>query len=74
MSFPSQKSVDVFGYFAGHRGEGCSLRGAVCNLQGAGNDLRDVGCEMLSLILELQTCQFCSRCHDSLTQNVFLTI
>ena len=30
---------------------------AGCNLWGAGHDLRGVGCEMFSLILELQTCQ-----------------
>ena len=40
----------VFGYFAGHRGAGCSLRSAGHGVPGA-------GCEMLSLILELQTCQ-----------------
>ena len=33
----------VFGYFAGRRGAGCSLLGA--------------GCQLLSLILERQTCQ-----------------
>ena len=47
----------VFGYFAGRRGTNCSFWGAGCNLQDAGHDLRGVGCEMLSLILELQTCQ-----------------
>ena len=40
----------MFGYFAGHRAAGC-------NLQGAGHGLQGVGCEMLSLILELQACQ-----------------
>ena len=35
----------------------CSLRGSWCNFWGAGHDLRGAGCEMLSLILELQTCQ-----------------
>ena len=40
----------VFGYFAGCRDAGCNLRGAGHGLWGA-------GCEMLSLILELQTCQ-----------------
>ena len=29
----------------------------VCGVRGAGHDLRGAGCEMLSLILELQTCQ-----------------
>ena len=47
----------MFGYFAGHRGVGCSLWGAGCNLRGVGHGLRGVGCEMLSLILELQICQ-----------------
>ena len=47
----------MFGYFAGRRGAGCSLRAAECNLRGAGHDLWGAGCEMLSLILELQTCQ-----------------
>ena len=32
----------MFGYFVWHRGADCSLR--------------DAGCEMLSLILELETC------------------
>ena len=52
----------MFGYFEGRRGAGCSLLGAWCNLwgaghglRGAGHGLRGVGCEMLSLILELQT-------------------
>ena len=51
----------VFGYFSGHRDAGCSLLGAGCNLRGAGHGLRGEGCEMFSLILELQTCQlgFC---------------
>ena len=40
----------MFVYFAGHRGAGCNLRDA-------GHGLRGEGCEMLSLILELQTCQ-----------------
>ena len=40
----------VFGYFAGHRGVGCTLRGA-------GHGLWGEGCEMLSLILELQACR-----------------
>ena len=48
----------VFGYFAGRRGAGCSLLGAGYNLWGAGHGFRGAGCEMLSLILELQTCQF----------------
>ena len=47
----------MFGYFAGRRGADCSLRCAGSNLRGAGYDLRGAGCEMLSLILELQTCQ-----------------
>ena len=47
----------VFGYFVGRRGAGCSLLGARCNLRGAGHGLRGAGCEMLSLILKLQTCQ-----------------
>ena len=47
----------VFRYFAGRSGEGCSLLGAGCNLWGVGHDLGGAGCEMLSLILELQTCQ-----------------
>ena len=40
----------MFSYFAGRRGAGSSLLGDGCNLRGA-------GCEMLSLILELQTGQ-----------------
>ena len=51
----------MFGYFAGRRGAGCSLLGVGCNLRGAGHVcgacLRGAGCGMLSLILELQTCQ-----------------
>ena len=47
----------MFGYFVGRKGAGCSLRGAGCNLRGAGHGLQGAGCEMLSLILELQTCQ-----------------
>ena len=42
--------TEVFGYFAGRRGARYSLLGAGCNL-------RNAGCEMLSLISELQTCQ-----------------
>ena len=53
--------LKVFGYFAGRRGVGCSLRDAEHGVRGA-------GCEMLSLILELQACQFCSSCQGSLTQ------
>ena len=56
--------TELFGYFAGRRGAGCSLlgaacnlRGARCNLRGAGHGLQGAGSEMLSLILELQTCQ-----------------
>ena len=47
----------MFGYFAEHRGAGCSLLGAGCNLRDVGHGLRGAGCQMLSLILELQTCQ-----------------
>ena len=47
----------MFGYFAGRRGAGCSLLGAGCNLRGAGYSLLVSECEILSLILELQTCQ-----------------
>ena len=47
----------VFGYFAGRRGAGCSLKGAGCNLPGAGMVLQGAECEMLSFISELQTCQ-----------------
>ena len=47
----------MFDYFAGRRGAGCSLLGAGCNLRDTGHGLRGAGCEMLSLILELQTCQ-----------------
>ena len=47
----------VFGYFAGRRGAGCSLLGAGCNLRGAGHGVLVAGCEMPSLISELQTCQ-----------------
>ena len=41
--------------------EVCSLLGAGCILRGAGPGLWEAGCEMLSLILALQTCQlgFC---------------
>ena len=52
-----QYYCSVFGYFAGRRGAVCSLLGAGCNLRGAGHGLRGAGCEMLSLILEFQTCQ-----------------
>ena len=47
-------SVSVFGYFAGRTGAGCSLRGVRFGAWCA-------GCEMLSLILDLQTCHlgFC---------------
>ena len=71
----------MFGYLAGLRGAGSSLLGAGCNLGGAGHGLRGAGhglrCagrEMLSLILEIQTCQlglFCSPCNDSLTKKCF---
>ena len=46
----------MFGYFAG-----CSLLGSGCNLRGVGHGMRGAGCDMLSLILELETCQlgFC---------------
>ena len=47
----------MFGYFVWHSGADFSLRGAGCNLRGAGCNLRGAGCEMLSLILELKTCQ-----------------
>ena len=47
----------VFGYFAGRRGAGCSLQDAGHKLQGVGHGLRGAGCEMLCLILELQTYQ-----------------
>ena len=47
----------MFGYFAGRRGAGCSLLGAGCSLLGAGHGVLVAGCEMLNLILELQTCQ-----------------
>ena len=47
----------MFDYFAGRRCAGCSLPGAGCNLRDEGHGLRGAGCEMLSLILELQTCQ-----------------
>ena len=40
----------VFGYFAECKGVGCYLRGA-------GHGLWGEGCEMFSLILELQACQ-----------------
>ena len=38
---------------------GVGVRGVVsgCNLRGAGNGLRAAGCEMLNLILNLQTYQ-----------------
>ena len=63
----------MFGYFAGRRGAGCSLRDAGLNLWGAGHDLRAAGCKMLSLILELQTCQLGLRFAHVVTKNVFLT-
>ena len=47
----------MFGYFVGRRGAGCSLRGGgvICGVQGM--ILWGAECEMLSLILELQTYQ-----------------
>ena len=62
----------MFGYFAGRRGAGCGLRGAGCNLRGAGHDLRGAGCEMLSFILELQTCQLGLRFAHVVTKTSFL--
>ena len=40
----------MFGYFVGHRGAGCSL-------WGVGRDLLGAECEILGLILKLQTFQ-----------------
>ena len=56
----------------GVRGVVCGVRGVSC--WGVEHGFRGAGCEMLSLILELQTYQLsfrplvCSHCHDSLTQ------
>ena len=64
----------MFGYFGGRRDAGCCVRGVGRNLRGAGHDLRGSGCEMLSLTLELQTCQL-GLCfaHVVTIQNVVLT-
>ena len=44
---------------------------------GCGVNLRGAGCEMVSFIFGTANLSvrplFCSRCHDSLTQNVFFT-
>ena len=64
----------MFGYFAGRRGAGCSLLGLGCNLRGAGHGLLVAECELLSLILEFQTCQLGLCFDNSLTQKCFLTL
>ena len=51
----SSSESEVLGYFAGRRG---GVRGVVCWVRGAGHRLWGAGCKMLSLILELRTCQF----------------